>query len=107
MGSVINIWLRQFFFDKEYILILWRYQLHPASATMECPNGITDAHSQKIQEELQKKKKSRYIDLFLVAAVQPPPRQHYKFSFSKSDTSKKEIVHKSYRRPIIDHRFSP
>jgi hypothetical protein len=45
------------FFDKEYILILWRYQLHPASATMECPNGITDAHSQKIQEELQKKEK--------------------------------------------------
>jgi hypothetical protein len=54
-----------------------------------------------------KKKMSRYSDLFHVAAAQPPPRQHQKFSFSKSDASKKETVHKHHRRLIIDHRFSP
>jgi hypothetical protein len=42
------------FLDKEYILISRKYQLHPASATMQCPNGITDAHNQKTKEELQK-----------------------------------------------------
>jgi hypothetical protein len=39
------------FFDKEYILISHRYLLHPAY-----PNGITDAHNQKTEEELQKSK---------------------------------------------------
>ena len=28
--------------DKEHILISRRYQLHPASATTNCPNSITD-----------------------------------------------------------------
>jgi hypothetical protein len=41
-----------FFLDKEYILISSRYQLHPASATTQCPSGNTDAHSQKKEEEL-------------------------------------------------------
>jgi hypothetical protein len=45
------------FFDKEYILILRGYQLHPASAITQCPSGNTDAHNQKKEEEeLQKKK---------------------------------------------------
>jgi hypothetical protein len=44
------------FFDKEYILILRGYQLHPASATTQCPSGNTDAHNQKKEEELQKRK---------------------------------------------------
>jgi hypothetical protein len=35
--------------DKEHILISWRYQLHPASATTHCHSGITDAHSQKVR----------------------------------------------------------
>jgi hypothetical protein len=34
------------FFNKEHILISWRYQLHLCYATTHCPSGITDAHSQ-------------------------------------------------------------
>jgi hypothetical protein len=45
-----------FFLDKEYILILKRYQLHSASAATQCLSGITDAHSQQKEEELQKRK---------------------------------------------------
>jgi hypothetical protein len=74
---------RHIFLDKEYILISSRYQLHPASATTQCPSGNTDAHSQKKEEELQKKKKPRYSDKFLVAATLTPPRQHQKFNISK------------------------
>jgi hypothetical protein len=59
----------------------------------------------KNTRRITKKKKSRYNDLFLEAAVQPPPRQHQKYSFSKSDASKKETLHKHRRCPIIDHRF--
>jgi hypothetical protein len=33
--------------------------------------------------------------------------QHQKSSFSKIDASKKGTVHKRYRRPTIDLRFSP
>jgi hypothetical protein len=58
------------------------------------------------KEEEKKEEKSRYNDLFLVAIVQTPPRQHPKFKFSKSDASKKEAVHKHHSRPIIDHWFS-
>jgi hypothetical protein len=39
------------FLDKEYILISRRYQLHPASATTQCPSGNTDAHSQLKQKK--------------------------------------------------------
>jgi hypothetical protein len=42
-------------FDKEYILILKRYQLHLASATTQRPSGITDAHSKKIEKNYRKK----------------------------------------------------
>jgi hypothetical protein len=84
---------------------LRRYKLHLASATTQCPNGITDAQSKRIEEELQGKK-SRYNDLFLVAVVQPPPRQPQKSSFSSRDASKKETMHKRRHHPIIDHRFS-
>jgi hypothetical protein len=58
------------------------------------------------KEEKKEKKMSRYNDLFLVAAVQHPPRQHPNSKFSKSGTFKKEIVHKRHRRPIIDHMFT-
>jgi hypothetical protein len=44
------------FLDKEYLLILRRYQLHLASATTSCPNGIKDAHNQKKEKEITKKK---------------------------------------------------
>jgi hypothetical protein len=44
------------FFDKEYILILRGYHLHLASTTTQCPSGNTDAHNQKKEEELQKRK---------------------------------------------------
>jgi hypothetical protein len=40
-----------YFFDKEHILILRRYQLHPTSATTSCPNGIKDAHNQKMKRK--------------------------------------------------------
>jgi hypothetical protein len=49
----------QHFFDKEYILISRRYQLHPVSATISYPNGINDAHSQT-REKNYKKERSRY-----------------------------------------------
>jgi hypothetical protein len=62
----------------------------------------TIKHKKNYKKE---KKKSRYSDLFLVAAVQPPPRQHKKFSFSKRNASKKETVHKHCRRPIIYRRI--
>jgi hypothetical protein len=50
-----------------------------------------------------KMKKSCYRDLFLVVAVQTPPRQHHKSSISNSDASKKIIVHMHHHRPIIDY----
>jgi hypothetical protein len=50
-----------YFFGKKHILISWRYQLHLASATTSCFNGIKDSHSQK-REELQKKEKPHYRD---------------------------------------------
>jgi hypothetical protein len=39
-------------------------------------------HIAKKEEELRKKKRPRYSDLFLVAAVQTPPIQHPKSNFS-------------------------
>jgi hypothetical protein len=73
---------------------------------MYCPISLTDAHSQKIKKNY-KKEKSRYSDIFLRTAVLAPPRQHQKFSSSKSDAFKKETMHKRCHRPIIDPRFSP
>jgi hypothetical protein len=46
------------FLDKEYALISRRYQLHPASTTMQCSSGHTDAHSQKRRRRRITKKKS-------------------------------------------------
>jgi hypothetical protein len=45
------------------------------------------------KKELQKMKMARYSDKFLIAATLTPPRQHQKSNISKSDASKKEIVH--------------
>jgi hypothetical protein len=64
-------------------------------------------HTAKKEKRITKKEKSRYSDLFLRTAVLAPPRQHQKFSSSKSDAFKKKIVHKRCHRPIIDLRFSP
>jgi hypothetical protein len=50
--------------------------------------------------ELYKKEKSRYNDKFLATTTLTIPRQHPKSNISKSDASKKEIVHKRCRRPI-------
>jgi hypothetical protein len=77
------------FFDKEYILILWRYQLHLASVITYCPSGITDAHNKKKKKITKKKKKS--ATMILETTVLAPPRQHEKsrFSISKA-TSQKE-----------------
>jgi hypothetical protein len=69
------------------------------------PNGITDAYGQKKKKNYIKEK-FRYSDLILVAILQTPPRQPQKFRFSNSDAFKKETVHKSRRRLIIDHKFS-
>jgi hypothetical protein len=81
-----------FFFDKEHILISRRYQLHSASATTSCPNDIKDARNQKKRRIT--KKKSRYGDRKLETATLAPPRQHQNISFSTSEASKKETVHK-------------
>jgi hypothetical protein len=62
------------------MLILWRYQLHPASAPTQCPRGTTDAHSQK-RKKNYKKKKFHYSDLILKAIDQTSPTQHHKFIF--------------------------
>jgi hypothetical protein len=59
------------------------------------------AHNQNI------KKKSHYNDLFLVAAVQTPLRQHYKSIYSNTNASRKETVHKHRGRSFIDYRFLP
>jgi hypothetical protein len=104
-GSTLDIWLVPYFFDKEHILILQRYQLHPASATTHYISSITDAHNQKRKKNYIEI--SCYSDIFLETAALTPPRQHQKSSFSKSDAFKKGIVHKRCRRPIIDLRFSP
>jgi hypothetical protein len=63
------------FLDKEYALISRRYQLHPASATTQCPSGHTDARSQKKKKKNYEKEKSRFSEQFLVAAAElTPPR---------------------------------
>jgi hypothetical protein len=54
-----------------------------------------------------KKKKTRYGIPTLAATIHPPPRQHLNSKLSKSDASKKEIVHKCRRRPIKDLGYSP
>jgi hypothetical protein len=87
------------FFDKKYILILRRYQLHSASATTQYSNSITDAHSQKKKENYIKEK-SRYDIPVLATMVQPPTRQHLNSRHSKSDASKKVTVHKHHHHPI-------
>jgi hypothetical protein len=53
------------FFDKEYILILRKYQLHSANATMQYPSSNMDAHSHKKENELQKKKSSATVINYL------------------------------------------
>src|SRR3954467_12055522 len=72
--------------EKENILILKRYQLHPASATTHCPKGSTDALSQPKQK---KEKKSRYRVTILAAAAQPPPSQHLVSNSSKTPPSRR------------------
>jgi hypothetical protein len=42
------------FFDKEYILISRRYQLHLASARTQYPSGNVDAHNHKKGRKIQK-----------------------------------------------------
>jgi hypothetical protein len=64
-------------------------------------------HTTKKHKKNYGKEKFRYSDLFPVAVVQPPPRKYQKSSFSNSDVSKKEIVHKHHSRPIIYRNFSP
>jgi hypothetical protein len=66
---------------------------------MYCPISLTDAQSQK-RKKNYKKEKSRYSNLFLKIAVLAPPRQHQKFSPSKSDAS--EGVHDT----IYDYKDS-
>jgi hypothetical protein len=44
--NISSFFLNRTFFDKEYILISRRYQIHIASATTQCPSGNTDVHSQ-------------------------------------------------------------
>jgi hypothetical protein len=59
------------------------------------------------KEKKYKKEKPRSSDLFPEIAALTPPRQHQKSTFSKSDASKKETMHKHRRRPIMDLRISP
>jgi hypothetical protein len=64
-------------------------------------------HTTEKRKKNYKKEKSRYSDLFPEITALTPPGQHQKASFSKSEASKKGIVHKLRRCPIIDLRFSP
>jgi hypothetical protein len=48
----------------------------------------------KAKKKKNYRKNLRYIDLFLVVAVQTQPRQHMKSIFLNSDISRKETVHK-------------
>jgi hypothetical protein len=90
-----------FLFNKEHILISTRYQLYPDILV------AMRMHTTKKGKKNYKQEKSRFSGQFLVAAPLTPPIQHQKSSFSKSDASKKETVHKHHRRPIIYLRFSP
>jgi hypothetical protein len=63
--------------------------------------------AKKKEKEIQKKKSPATEIENLKTATLTPPRQHQKISFSISDASKKETVHKRCRRPIIDLRYSP
>jgi hypothetical protein len=45
------------------------------------------------KEELQKKKKPRFNNKFLVASILTPPRQHQKSNISKNNAFKKRTVH--------------
>jgi hypothetical protein len=57
-------------------------------------------HTTKKEEEVHKRKeKFCYIDLFLVATDQTPPRQDQKSIFSKSGASKKKTMHTHHHRP--------
>jgi hypothetical protein len=61
------------FFDKEYILISRRYQLH--SALQQHSALVTiQMHIAKKQKKNYKNEKSRFSDQFLVAVAQTPPR---------------------------------
>jgi hypothetical protein len=60
------------FFDKEYILISRRYQIHSASATTSCSSGNTT----KKRRRIKNKERPRYSDKFLVIAALTPPKQH-------------------------------
>jgi hypothetical protein len=88
-----------FFIRSIYILISSRYQLYPFSATTHCPSGSMDAHSQKREEKLYKKRKV--------------PLQRLIFCSSSANTTKTtpEVKLLQKRRlqegPIIYHRFSP
>jgi hypothetical protein len=92
-----------FFQQRSYINII-KYQVYPAFATTHCPSDIVDAHKKK---NYKKEKKSRYSDIFLETTILTPAREHQKSSFSNSDSSKKEMVHKHHHRPVINLRFSP
>jgi hypothetical protein len=50
-----------FFFDKEYILISQRYQLHPASATTQCPKDLR-MHTALKQMEEQEENNNKEIN---------------------------------------------
>jgi hypothetical protein len=101
-SCIFRFWFS--FFDKRNILISWRYQLHPASATTQYPSGSTDAQSQNEKKKL--KNRSPVSVPVLIEAAQTPPRQHLKSRFFKRDAPKKETVHKHCRCLMVDRRFS-
>jgi hypothetical protein len=105
--TVTELWVSFIYFEKEYILISWMYQLHLASGRRHCPSGIMDVLNQKkIKKNYKKKEKSCYSDIFLETTTLTRRRKHQKSSFSISDAFKKETVHNRRRRPIIDLIFS-
>jgi hypothetical protein len=53
---------------------------------------ILRIHTSKKEGKEYKKERSRYSDIFLKTEGLTPLRQHKKFSFSKNDAFKKEIV---------------
>jgi hypothetical protein len=64
-------------------------------------------HTAKKDRRITKKKSPATEIKKLETATLTPPRQHQKISFSISDASKKETMHKRCHHPITDLRFSP
>jgi hypothetical protein len=78
-----------------------RYQLYTQPLQQRNTQMVVRMHTAKNEKKRKlRKEKSRHGTPALAATAEPPPRQHLNSSLSKSDASKKEIMHKRHHRPI-------